>query len=124
LHQKNKMLNPFHLLALTLLSLPAAAQANPKPAALLPAPMKNVGIDRFTVPAAAVAEFRPRLKVAGQQLCTQPGLVRYSSYESTAADGQLVLVTVAVWANEQAIQAAHQRAGGNLPSCTPGCTSR
>lgn len=82
--------------------------------------MKNVLIDRFTVPAAAASEFVPRLKRAGQQLRTQPGLVRYAVYESAAADGQLVFVTVAVWANEQAIkqaktamQAAHQQAGGN-----------
>ena len=109
------------LLALTL-ALPAmsvAAQSARMPAATFHTTMKNVLIDRFTVPVAAVAEFMPRLQRAHQQLRTQPGLVSYA-VESTAADGQLVFVTVAVWASEQAIeqakvamQAAHQQAGGN-----------
>lgn len=108
------------LLALTL-ALPtmSAAQSARGPAPTPHPTMKNVLIDRFIVPAAAVAEFMPRLKRAHQQLRTQPGLVSYAVYESTA-DGQLVFVTVAVWASEQAIeqakvamQAAHQQAGGN-----------
>ena len=82
--------------------------------------MKNVLIDRFTVPATAAAEFVPRLKLAGQQLRTQAGLMHYTVYESTDAEGQQVFVTVAIWASEAAIQqakaamqAAHQRTGGS-----------
>ncbi|WP_310395560.1 antibiotic biosynthesis monooxygenase [Hymenobacter sp.] len=108
-------------LTLALPALPAVAQSARGAAPTTPrTAMKNVLIDRFTVPVAAAAEFVPRLKLAGQQLRTQPGLVRYAVYESAAAaDGQRVFVTVAVWASEQAIQqakaamqAAHQQAGG------------
>lgn len=108
-------------LVLALLVVPAVAQSAPSAVPTTSrAAMKNVLIDRFTVPVSAATEFVSRLKRAGQQLRTQPGLVRYAVYESTTADGQLVFVTVAVWASEQAIQqakaamqAAHQQTSGN-----------
>lgn len=93
--------------------------------------MKNVLIDRSTVPVAAPTEFGSRLKRAHQQLQAQPGLVSYAVDESTA-DGQLASVTVAVRASEQAIhptkvamQAAHHQAGRHQSRLVNGpCTGR
>jgi heme-degrading monooxygenase HmoA len=64
-------------------------------------------IDKFIVPAAARAEFLPRVWKTHALLRKQPGFVRDHILEHTdTAPGQHIVLTFAEWESEEAVQNA------------------
>ena len=78
-------------------------------------------IDKFIVPAVATNEFFDRVKINRDLIKTLPGFIRDAAYTHTDNDGNLVCVTVAVWANKTAfeqaretVQAAYKKEGFDM----------
>lgn len=69
---------------------------------------RQIFIDKFTMPAAARATFIERLQINRALIKTLPGFIEDNAYEHTEADGALSVVTVAVWASENALQHARE----------------
>ncbi|MEO8475314.1 MAG: ester cyclase [Chryseolinea sp.] len=71
-------------------------------------PEKNqvVFIDRFVVPQPSYKEFYERAAINRTYIKTLPGFVRDEAYEMKDAEGKIIFITVAVWANEEAIKNA------------------
>jgi len=85
--------------------------------------MKQIFIDKFVLPEDAKAEFFERMNYNRTFLKKQPGFISDSAYERTDEHGNLVVVTVAIWENEDAItkakvavQAEYKRIGFNMPA--------
>lgn len=79
-------------------------------------------IDKFIVPAAAKAEFLERVHINRNLIKQLPGFIEDAAYENTDADGNLVLVTMAQWESQEAlnkakevVQAEYKKQGFNLP---------
>jgi len=86
-------------------------------------PMKQVLIDRFTVPSGAVTEFLNRMKINRQFIRQQPGFVEDNAYRQIGGDGEYHFVTVAVWESagainnaRQAVAAEYKREGFDMPA--------
>jgi len=67
--------------------------------------MEVVLIDRFVVPTAAKSEFLERANINRQFIKSLPGFVGDNAYEETT-ETESHIVTVAVWASEEAFQNA------------------
>lgn len=77
-------------------------------------------IDRFSVPEKAAEEFITQMNDNRNFIKNLPGFVRDHVYERTDEDGYRIIVTVAVWENEdmltharEAVQTEYQRTGFN-----------
>lgn len=97
------------------------------PADLSSAPGKKTNedavffIDKFFIPADAVKEFSDRMQRNRDLIKTQPGFVEDAVYKHTDNDGNLLCITVAQWANMDAlnkakttVQAAYQQEGFDM----------
>jgi len=80
-------------------------------------------IDKFLVPAAAISEFRERVKINRDFIKNLPGFIEDAAYEYTDADGNLILVTVAQWQSQEAlnkakelVQAEYKKTGFDAPA--------
>jgi len=78
-------------------------------------------IDKFIVPAKAKTSFLERMNHNRSFLKKLPGFVRDEAYEQTDDEGDLTLITIAVWENidfvskaKEAVQAEYKRIGFNL----------
>ncbi|HEY5749393.1 MAG TPA: hypothetical protein VIU12_25170 [Chryseolinea sp.] len=85
--------------------------------------MKQIFIDKFVLPENAKAEFFERMNYNRTFLKKQAGFISDAAYERTDEHGNLVVVTVAIWENEDAIakakaavQAEYKRIGFNMPA--------
>lgn len=83
----------------------------------------RIFIDRFMVPQTARQEFMERMTINRNLIKTLPGFIEDAAYERTDEQGNLVVVTVVVWASEEAIakakevvQASYKKEGFNLPA--------
>lgn len=83
--------------------------------------MKQVFIDKFFVPAGAIQEFTERMNINRNFIKTLPGFMGDSAYERIDEQGNLVIITIANWENEEGIknakelvQAEYKRQGFNL----------
>lgn len=65
-----------------------------------------VFIDRFVIPQQSYSEFYERATINRNFIKTLPGFVRDEAYEMKAVDGNIIFITVAIWANEEAIKNA------------------
>jgi len=65
-------------------------------------------IDKFVVPKGAEREFKDRMAINREFIKTLPGFVGDRAYESNDAQGNLLLLTVAVWQNEEALKNAKE----------------
>lgn len=65
-------------------------------------------VDKFVVPDAARAEFVERVRGTHEILRTLPGFVRDSVLEKTGGSGEVNFVTVAVWCDAGAVEAARE----------------
>ena len=65
-------------------------------------------IDRFVIPQSAKKEFMERALMARDFLRTLPGFIDDSAYETTDQQGEFVLITIAVWKNEEAVKNAKE----------------
>lgn len=79
-----------------------------------------VFIDKFLLPQKAEEEFITRMNVNRDFIEDLPGFIQDNVYEQTGGDGNRVIITVAVWENEEAlnrakeaVQAEYQRTGFN-----------
>jgi heme-degrading monooxygenase HmoA len=65
-------------------------------------------IDQFIVPQNARQEFVERMNINRNFIKDLPGFVEDNVYERTDEHGNLIVVTVAVWQNEEAIRKAKE----------------
>ncbi|NLU92459.1 ester cyclase [Chitinophaga sp. Ak27] len=86
-----------------------------------PHPQQVAFIDKFLVPAAAIAAFRERTGINRRMIKTLPGFISDAAYEYTDDKGNLICVTVAQWESREAlaqaktsVQASYQASGFNM----------
>ncbi|HUP12489.1 MAG TPA: ester cyclase, partial [Niastella sp.] len=65
-------------------------------------------IDKFFVPAVAIKKFKERLNVNREFIKKLPGFIEDAAYEYTDKDGNLILITVALWKNSEALNNAKE----------------
>jgi heme-degrading monooxygenase HmoA len=65
-------------------------------------------IDQFTVPQSSLQEFLKQVHYSASIVRTRPGFVEGFVHERTSGDGQVNLVTTAVWASESAMNDARK----------------
>lgn len=65
-------------------------------------------IDKFKVPAPARDEFMQTVRIIHQLLKMQPGFVQDAILEQTSGPGLFNVVTIAIWENAAAVEAAKQ----------------
>lgn len=77
-------------------------------------------IDKFLVPAAAIAEFKERTAFNRQYIKTLPGFISDAEYGYTDEQGNLICITVANWESKaalakakEAVQAVYKEQGFN-----------
>jgi predicted ester cyclase len=80
-------------------------------------------IDKFFVPAAAINEFQERVHINRNFIKTLPGFIEDAAYEYNDNDGNLILVTVTLWQNSEAlnkakdaVQAEYKKQGFDAPA--------
>ena len=84
--------------------------------------MKQVLIDKITVPASAKEEFIARMNANRAIIKKLPGFIKDEVYEQQSDNGDTVFVTMATWENAASINKAkvtvqeeYKRIGFNLP---------
>jgi heme-degrading monooxygenase HmoA len=84
--------------------------------------MKQIFIDKFILPENAKAEFFQRMNDNRAFLKKQPGFISDAAYERPGENGNLIIITVAIWENKEsiarakaAVQAEYKRIGFNMP---------
>jgi predicted ester cyclase/heme-degrading monooxygenase HmoA len=65
-------------------------------------------IDKFLVPAAAIKEFHERMHINRTFIKKLPGFIEDAAYEYTDNDGNLIVVTVALWQSQEALNSAKE----------------
>jgi len=82
---------------------------------------EQIFIDRFIVPEKAKQEFTERMNINRSFIKNLPGFIEDTVYERVDEQGNLIVVTVAVWANpeaikkaKEAVQAEYQKQGFNV----------
>jgi heme-degrading monooxygenase HmoA len=89
---------------------PPAEETAMRPFADLAAhPDLRFRIDAFSVPAAARAEFEATMHRNLRFLESQPGFASHTVFEKTAGPTAFEIVTIAVWENQAAIDAAGEK---------------
>ena len=63
-------------------------------------------IDKFLVPAPAMGEFMDRVNINRKMISTMTGFIEDEAYKRKDENGNIIMITVAVWQNMQALQAA------------------
>jgi hypothetical protein len=84
--------------------------------------MKQIFIDKFFVPQPAIREFTERMSINRSFIRTLPGFITDAAYEQTDEQGNLIVITIAQWENEdvlrkakEAVQAEYKKQGFDLP---------
>jgi heme-degrading monooxygenase HmoA len=70
--------------------------------------VETILIDQFLVPQSAAQEFLENVHFSANIVKTRAGFVEGYVYERTTDDGQVNVITTAVWASESAMQEARQ----------------
>ena len=126
-----KTINPINLVLVVgiFLAFPTkiySQTTQPKTETTMETPKKSdesqqIFIDRFVVPEKARQEFAERMSINRNFIKNQPGFIEDTVYERYDQEGNLICVTVAVWANEEAIKKAraavqteYQKQGFNI----------
>jgi predicted ester cyclase len=65
-------------------------------------------IDKFFVPATAIKEFKERVAINRAFIKKLPGFIEDAAYEYTDKDGNLILITVALWQDSEALNNAKE----------------
>jgi steroid delta-isomerase-like uncharacterized protein len=80
-------------------------------------------IDKFFVPAAAIKEFKERVRINRELIKKLPGFIEDAAYEYADKDGNLIFITVALWQNnealnkaKEAVQAEYKKDGFDMPA--------
>ncbi|RAV98949.1 ester cyclase [Pseudochryseolinea flava] len=69
-------------------------------------PEAVVFIDKFVIPDGSLTEFTNRLDVNRKMISTMPGFIDDYAYERKDEHGNTIVITVAIWKDEQALQRA------------------
>jgi hypothetical protein len=96
------------ILAGAFMLLNASAHAQQAQNQPLPTNTEQVLIDKLTCPAGAKEELMKRMKMSIDFIGKQPGLVKEGAYENIDANGNLTVITVVVWKDNEALQKARQ----------------
>lgn len=67
---------------------------------------KQTLIDKFIIPGNSVEEFNKRMKYNRNFIKNLPGFVKDEVFVQTAEDGNLTVITVATWENEESLTIA------------------
>jgi hypothetical protein len=70
--------------------------------------MKAVFVDRFVVPPHAIQEFIRRMAYSREFIARLPGLTEDRAYERTDENGNLLVITLATWESESAMNSAKE----------------
>lgn len=77
-------------------------------------------IDKFFIPKGSIKEFTERMNYNRRFIKNLPGFITDEAYEQKDGDGNLTVITVAAWRNQQsinnaknAVQAEYKRIGFN-----------
>lgn len=70
--------------------------------------MKQILIDKFVVPSNTVEEFIQRMNYNRNFLKTIPGFINDSVYERREENGNLNIITIAIWENEAILNKAKE----------------
>lgn len=84
-----------------------AAQTNPSPST--PSNMKQVLIDKLSVPARAKEEFIQRMSINRNLLKQIPGFIKDEVFVRTEENGDQVYITVAQWESADQLKQARER---------------
>ncbi|MEZ4734264.1 MAG: antibiotic biosynthesis monooxygenase family protein [Caldilineaceae bacterium] len=76
------------------------------PSIIPPQPERLYRIDKFNVPAPAHAEFLEKVQLTHELLRTLPGFIQDLVFEQSDGPGQFNFVTLVVWENRAALEAA------------------
>jgi heme-degrading monooxygenase HmoA len=78
--------------------------------------VETILIDQFMVPQAAVREFLQHVHFSAGIVKTRPGFVEGYVYQRPADEGQVNVITTAVWASESAMQEARKSIAAQFTS--------
>jgi len=70
--------------------------------------MKQIFIDRFSVPQKAFEEFSQRMSYNRSFIKKLPGFIEDTGYERHDEDGNRIVITIAVWESEEAVKKAKE----------------
>ena len=94
---------------------------SPTASGAIPSNMQQILIDKFFVPKDARQEFYDRAKVNRDFIKNLPGFIEDAVYERTDENGDFIILTTAIWHNEesinrakQAVQAEYKREGFDM----------
>jgi heme-degrading monooxygenase HmoA len=60
-------------------------------------------IDKLSIPAASIDEFLHQTKIIGEFLRTLPGFISQQAFASKDSEGNMTLITVAIWEDQDAL---------------------
>lgn len=78
--------------------------------------METILIDQFMVPESAAQEFLEQVHFSASIVRTRSGFVEGYVYQRTVDDGQVNVITTAVWASESAMQEARKSIAAEFAS--------
>ena len=78
--------------------------------------MEIILIDQFMLPQAAAREFLEQVHFSASIVKTRPGFVEGYVYQRDMDDGQVNVITTAVWASESAMQEARKSIAAEFSS--------
>ncbi|HEY7887429.1 MAG TPA: antibiotic biosynthesis monooxygenase [Steroidobacteraceae bacterium] len=78
--------------------------------------MEIILIDQFTVQQSAAREFLEHVHFSARIVKTRPGFVEGYVYQRSLDDGQVNVITTAVWASESAMQEARKSIAAEFSS--------
>jgi heme-degrading monooxygenase HmoA len=68
--------------------------------------MKQILIDKITVPQTALQEFTERMQINRNFIKTLPGFIEDKAYKCIESSNTLMYITMAIWESAEAIQNA------------------
>jgi hypothetical protein len=71
--------------------------------------MKQIFIDKFTIPRIVIKEFMPRMNYNIKFIKTLPGFENGSVYRRIDENGNIIVITVAVWRDEDSLNNAKEK---------------
>jgi len=112
------------IICLTLFTIKTDAQTaivNSERESKKSATMKQIFIDKFTVPEKSKQEFLERVRINRNFIKHLNGFIKDDAYERTDDNGNLIYMTIAVWENEavlkkakEIVQAEYKKEGFNI----------
>lgn len=70
--------------------------------------MNQIFIDRFVVPKNSFEEFVQRMNYNRNFIKNIPGFIKDTAYERTDENGNIIVITIAVWASEELLNKAKE----------------